>query len=210
MVNKKIKALTILDIKKIKRGEFANQIPEFYELKSVIENNDWHKNDSVFSHTLTVLGWLEKILKKTKRDILNHLSEKIDYCTRKELLMLAALFHDIAKKETIIKKGNKTSCLCHEEKGSIKVRKILSRFNLSKREKVLVSRIINNHDLIHLILKLDSNEREKAFARFKKSNVFWETALLGAADTLGCQPKKEAISEVGYRLKFYKKLLFNS
>jgi hypothetical protein len=35
--------------------------------------------------------------------------------------------------------------------------------------------------------------------------------LLGMADTLSCQPKGEAvISEVKARIKFYKKLLFNS
>jgi len=209
MIRAKIRISTILDEKKIRRDELKGLIQEFYELKSVIENSDWHDNDSVFNHTLAVLRWLKKILKKTRIEILGYLNKKIDYCTRKELLTLAVLFHDIAKKETIIKKEGKTSCSNHEKEGARKVRKILSRFLLSSKEKSLVVQMINNHDLLHLILKLNEKKREKAFARFKKSATFWETALLGAADTLSCQPKKEAIDEVNCRLKFYKKLLFN-
>jgi UTP:GlnB (protein PII) uridylyltransferase len=212
MVNKKIKVSTILDIKEIKKGKFANQIPEFYELKKVVENSDWHNNDSVFNHTLTVFSHLEKILKKAKKGILRPLNKKIDYCTRKEILFLAAIFHDIAKKEMIVKKGSKTSTPGHEKEGAKKVRKILSRFDLSRKEKNFVAEIIKNHDTVHLFLKSDIKNRDKSLGKFKNnSNVFWEIMLLGMADTLGCQPKGEAVtSEVRARIKFYKKLLLNS
>lgn len=212
MVNRKIKVSTILDIGKIKKNEFANEIPEFYELEKVIENNDWHDNDSVFNHTLTVLSHLEKILKKTKKVILRYLNKKIDSCSRKEILFLATIFHDIAKKETIVREGTKTRTPGHEREGAKKVRKILSRFDLSNREKNFVAEIIKNHDTVHSFLKSEAKDRDKSLNKFKDdSNVFWEVILLGMADTLDCQPKGEiVISEVKARIKFYKKLLFNS
>jgi UTP:GlnB (protein PII) uridylyltransferase len=212
MVSKKIKVSTILDTKKIKKGDFTNQIPEFYELEKVIENNDWHDNDSVFNHTLTVLSHLEKILKKTKKAILRYLDKKIDSCTRKEILFLATIFHDIAKKEAIVREGTKTRTPGHEKEGAKKVRKILPRFNLSYREKGFIAEIIKNHDTVHLFLKSNTKDRDKSLSKFKDdSNVFWEVMLLGMADTLGCQPKGKVVtSEVKARMKFYKKLLFNS
>jgi hypothetical protein len=212
MKTKKVGMSAILDVEKIRRGEFIKQIPEFYELKDIIENNDWHDNDSVFNHTLTVLGKLEKILKDVKGEILDYLDRKVSGYTRRELLSLAVLLHDVAKKETIIKKNAKTSCPNHEEKSAIKANRILSRFDLSEKEKELIIRLIKHHDTIHLILKMDTAKRDREFDKFKKehSGLFWEVALLGMADTLGCQPKGRAADEVNCRLKFYRKLLFNS
>ena len=54
-----------ITIEKLRNGELADELPEFYELKDVIENNEWHNNDSVFNHTIVVLEKLEELLKKT-------------------------------------------------------------------------------------------------------------------------------------------------
>jgi len=209
MKSKKIKVSAVLNIEKIKQGEFTEQIPEFYELKDVTENSDWHNNDTVFNHTLIVLEKLEKVLKNVKDEFLDYLGQKINGHTRRELLLLTVLFHDIAKKETIIKKDAKTFCPNHEEKSAIKANKILSRFDLSEKEKGLIVGLIKYHDTIHLILKMDAARRDREFDKFRKkhSSLFWEVVLLGLADTLGCQPKGKAVGEVNFRLKFYKKLL---
>lgn len=68
MAKRKIKISIILDTKKIRQGNFIKQIPEFYNLREVIESNDWHNNDSVFNHTLIVLEKLKALLKDIRRD----------------------------------------------------------------------------------------------------------------------------------------------
>jgi len=47
--------LSELTLERIKNREFEKLIPEFYELEEIIENNDWHNNDSVLNHTISVL-----------------------------------------------------------------------------------------------------------------------------------------------------------
>lgn len=65
-----------ISIEKLRNNEFQKELPEFYELKGVIENNSWHSNDPVFDHTLAVLKELEKLLKSANDKINSILSEK--------------------------------------------------------------------------------------------------------------------------------------
>jgi putative nucleotidyltransferase with HDIG domain len=202
--------LSKFTLERIKNKEFEKLIPEFYELEKVIENNLWHNNDSVYDHTLTVLEKLGALLKNVKDKISNHLNRKITKYTRKDLLFLAALFHDVGKKETFVKENNKTSCPNHEKVSAKKAKEILSRFDLSEEEKKLVIQIIKYHNAIHLILRSDNNKFDKVFNKTRKkySNIFWEVILLGMADTLATQPNENTIDEVNSRLSFYKQILF--
>lgn len=96
--------IILIDRRNIKSGKLVKLIPEFYELKKVIENNNSHHKESVFDHTFSVFDNLGKTLRKLNK--------------KNELLKLAALFHDIAKKETIIINDNGlTSCPGHEDGG---------------------------------------------------------------------------------------------
>jgi len=108
--------LTVSDISidKLKNSKLKKELPEFYELKEVIENNDWYNNDSVFNHTLTVLDKLEELLRNVGDKISNYLNQRITNYTRKDLLFLAAIFHDIGKKETIVRKGEWAECPKYE------------------------------------------------------------------------------------------------
>lgn len=54
-------------IERIQNREFEKLIPEFYELKEIVENNPWHNNDSVLNHTISLLKELEELIKKTER-----------------------------------------------------------------------------------------------------------------------------------------------
>ena len=130
-----------INIKKLRNEQFQKELPEFFELKNFVENNSWHNNDSIFNHTLAVLEELEKLLKSINNKIKVYLNQKIDEHTRKDLLFLGTLFHDIAKSNTLIKNGDLTSCPKHEEEGSEKVQAILKRFDLSEREKAIVIKI---------------------------------------------------------------------
>ena len=200
----------IINTEKIERGEFRDIIPEFYELEGTIENNDWHNNDSTFNHTLAALKSLEKVLEEVKEDVSDYLSQKVSNYTRKDLLRLSTLFHDIAKKETVIKNGDKTSFPKHDNKGAVKAGKILFRFDLSENERNLVCEITKHHLIIQEILKPFRSSPNEGIYEVKKKypNMFWELILIGYADTLGCQPNQNVIDEFNARVKFYKQVLF--
>ncbi len=118
---------------------------------------------------------LNKIIKNIKPKIKTYLNRKVDTYARKDLLFLAGLFHDIAKKETTIKgKLGATSCPNHEKIGSIKVKGILNRFDLSNKEKNVIAEIIKNHGEIHHILNPDNKKMDYEYKNFKSkySNLF--------------------------------------
>lgn len=54
-----ILSITSVDLK---NGKFKQILPEFYDLKSIIENNRWHLHQSVFDHVIKVVQGLEQIL----------------------------------------------------------------------------------------------------------------------------------------------------
>jgi hypothetical protein len=213
MVMEKIKLYTFT-INKIKNNEFENSIPEFYELRNIVENNDWHDNDPVFNHVLFVSEKLGEVLENVKDEISTYLGQKITNYTRKDILFLASLFHDIAKKETIVKDNDVTTCQNHEEVGSIKVKKILDRFDLSEKEKAVVVKIVKNHGVIHhmldsTILDPKGTNPDEEYQKFKSNypEIFLELILLAMADTLGSQLVDNKPDEFNVRMSFYKRSL---
>jgi len=131
---KELLNISDVTIEKLKSGDLIQELPEIYELKEVIENTIGHINRSVFNHTLDVLENLEKLINKNNK---------------KQLLILAVLFHDVGKKETLRIKDGKTSCPGHESVSAEKTANILKRFHLSPAEKDYVVRIISNHGKLH-------------------------------------------------------------
>lgn len=204
----KVSAVTI---EKLRNGQFQKELPAFFELKNFIENNGWHNNDSVFNHSLTVLVELEKLLKNINNKINSYLNEKIDTHTKKELLFIGALFHDIAKSDTLIKNGDSTSCPKHEEVGSKKVQTILKRFDLSDREKAIVESIVKYHGETHVILDPKNDKIDEQYHKFKseRHGIFTELILLAMADTLGSQLKDNNPDEFKFRIDFYKCIIDN-
>ena len=206
-----IKTSTILNTAKLRNKEFIDLIPEIYELEKVIENdNHCHNNDSVFNHIMSVLKGLEEILKSVKGKVSDYLNQKITNYSRKELLFLATLFHDIGKKETMIKDSNDfTSCPGHAEESATKAEKFLSCFDLSEKEKDLVSQIIKYHMLLYLIVKPENNKINEQFNRskVKHPNIFLELVLLAIADILGTQLEENNQWEFNFVINFYERFL---
>lgn len=155
----------------------VKEIPEIYQLREIIENNDWHNHESVFDHTLTVLKELKKIIKNSSPKIKKELNKRIDNYRRKDLLFLAALLHDIGKRETLKKINDITSSLDHEKEGAKKVKKILNRFDLSEKEKRIVRKIVRNHGLIHIIAYPKNNNLSREFKEFEFRMNFYNEAL---------------------------------
>jgi len=206
------KNISLLNKTNIKSGKLFNLIPEFYDLKNIVENNDWHNKENVFNHTLSVLDSLEKVLRNLNKKTKQFLGKKINNNSRKSLLKMATLFHDIAKKETLTNNDNTTMCLNHEEKGSKKVEKILKRFDLSNSESKIIINIIKYHGLMHKILSPQNQNFQKEYANFRKkffNNIYPELILLAYSDTIGSHLKKTHPLEFKSRISFYKKEIKN-
>src|SRR3989338_687577 len=185
----KNKLLNISDItiKKIKAGDLADDLPEIYELKDVIENTIGHINKSVFDHTIDVLENLEKLINKNNK--------------KQQLLILATLFHDIGKKETLMTKEGKTFCPRHELAGAEKTANILKRFNLSPVEKDYIIRIITNHGRLHDFM--DKANRKNLEVEYNEEikeikDIIYEILLLTKSDTMGSDLKKDSPNEYNF------------
>jgi len=192
---KKIK-LSEISIEGIKGGEFKELIPELYELEKVIEDSQWHSNDKVLNHTISVLVELERLYGSLDNKIKEYLDEEIDVYSRRKLLFLATLFHDIGKEQ------DKSEG--HEEKGAIMLEPILARFDLSEKEKRFVIKIVKNHGVVHHILGNPDENPEKKIEEFNKEtpHIFLEMILLAIADTMGSQLKDNNPDEFKYRTDF--------
>ena len=197
--------LSEFTIEKIKNREFEKSIPELYELEKVIQNNPWHDNDSVFNHTLSVVMELNNLLGTVSNKIKKYLDYKIKNYSRKGLLILAAIFHDIAKKET----RNEALFLGHEEIGAEKLRNIIPRFDLAEKEKEFVVKLVANHGFIHYILNYPIDKPEEKWRKFKEKNpdIYIVVALLTKADTSVSHLKNSKPKEFSFRINFIDKII---
>lgn len=132
-------------------------MPEIQALRDIVENNPWHNNQSVFEHT-------KQVIKSLKQH------------TNNQLLLLATLFHDIAKAESLIQDGksNTTMCPDHEAKGGVMMDTIGPEIGLTGDDLQYVKRIIEMHGLPHLLVNalMEHNNEED-----KKRNFFMQTGL---------------------------------
>lgn len=211
MSEKKKISITLLTVENIKRGTLADVVPEFDELKAVIENNDWHNHEPVLNHLLSVAWHVKKIIRDASVRVRQHLNRKVDRRRRGELLYIAALLHDIAKKETIVERDGKTMCPWHEKLGGAKARRILRRFDLTPKEIAFVADIVRCHGIGHRIATQTFQELQRTFgispSVFRRTSV--ELILLVYADTVGSYLKKSCPEEFRSRIRSYQAALRN-
>lgn len=141
-------------------GLLAVIIPEINSTKGITQPPE-HRWD-VFKHTLMTINAVDYILGQGEWEyaqtrILTEVpwsEETADYferpvntgSTRRSLLKLAALLHDIAKPQTkTIEPNGKMRFIGHNEEGAEMVVKILTRLRFSARELSLVSGIVKYH-----------------------------------------------------------------
>lgn len=198
--------------KDLQKGKYKKLLPEYYELNSVIENSPWHLNQSVFNHMVAVFKGLEKVLGfsfikgEIKKEVLKHLQTKVKKHSRKELLIIATLLHDIAKKETIIEEQSGIKrCPAHEIIGSNMVKKFSSRFDLSNNETKIVEKIVHYHGFTNdiLTLALSKNRISRYCSIFREivGDIYIELFLLMYADILGSDLEKSNKQEFDKRLE---------
>ena len=206
----KIIKIEDITISKLKQGKLKKELPEFYELKKVIENNSWHNNESTFTHTLAVLTELKKFFRNNKNTkVKNYLNKKMDNYKRKDLLFLATVLHDLGKKETIIKNGKISSFPKHEDVSVLKAKKVLKKIALSRRERDIVCGTIRKHSDLHDIIDEDNKNLKKQFAKLIKSSKSFsiELIIMVMMDTVVSYLKKTMPKKYNFKINFYKKSL---
>jgi UTP:GlnB (protein PII) uridylyltransferase len=193
----------------VRGGDFIDSVPELYELSSVVENNEGHDHDDVFNHTVHVLGELVELIKDYEGRLGQLLGQRVVKYTRKDLLMLATMLHDIAKKETLVKNADgRTSAEGHEKAGMRKAQVILQRFDLSAPEAEIVLEIIGFHGELHLLSEKGSalTKSDTDDFRRKHAKLLPELLLLCMADTKGSQLEKTNLVAFDKKMNFFRGL----
>ena len=174
--------------KKLKTREYEAIFPEYYALEAIVENGHWHQRQNVLDHVIGVFAGLETILASTSFG--SYLEETIGTKSRRELLVVATLLHDIAKVDTLVKKEDGAAgCPGHELIGAARVSQFSARFGLDAVAESYVERIVRYHGFISEILSLiiSTGQKEKYLNLFFTTvgDVAIELTLLMHADLLG-------------------------
>jgi UTP:GlnB (protein PII) uridylyltransferase len=199
-------SLADFTIENIKTGKLAAQLPEFYALKNIIENNAGHIHDPVFDHCVRTAEKLSEVLLTVPSEVRRQLQEQIGEHTRAELLCLAALLHDIGKVE--VPMSSEGAFIGHEKAGAILVRdSILKKTNLSPVAQAHIVSIVEHHDVLH-VLSNDANPQVNLSETIKKYPlIFPELILLVLADLIASD--LSVLNPAVYNLKtlFFKDVL---
>ena len=187
-------------------GVFSTTLPEYYQLKNVIESNGWHDNQNVYDHSLDSARALRDITKfdyladQERENLQGYLAQRIDAHTRMELLMVATLFHDIGKSISLQHNPQgSTNSPSHGILGSWVAQPHLEKFELSAKEKTFILALISDHlvpsDLIELSINNGTDKQEivKLLQEYRPESTV-ELLLLAYADWVGCDIRDESVS----------------
>ncbi len=131
--------------------------PELSVLRGVEQPKEHYWN--VFEHSMETVAAIEQLLEALdeENDLLHTLGYRADMAdylgaksgsglTRRALVRLAALLHDIAKPQTkAIHENGKMRFLGHAQEGAVIADSILERFRFSSKERQFVTGIIDQH-----------------------------------------------------------------
>jgi poly(A) polymerase len=144
------KVLKVMD----KTGFLNIILPECATMKKATKKHYYHKG-GLFEHSFKAFESSENILNNLKRyfpqnyaDMQKHFEDNSsfsEYVTRKGLIKFVVLLHDNAKPETSSFENGKIHFFDHEEKGSKKVKKIMSDLKFSKKDIEFASFLVRHH-----------------------------------------------------------------
>lgn len=138
--------------------------PSFMKLQAVVENNSYHEHESVYDHLLKTFTLAKE--KATGNFIKNTAAQKAfqtftekttDGVTKKDMLILTALLHDIGKclsytdnnktyDITLTLPDGTTRCPGHEYQGSLLIPTILEKITLPQSVLSSIENVIRLHD----------------------------------------------------------------
>lgn len=174
------------ELKQLNYEQILEHFPDLATLQYVIENNICHSRESALAHTMRVFLSCKQILNSLPVESKDYVGKQFIVNKREDLILLASLFHDIGKPETLVFSKGITSCPGHEAKSADRFVEIF-RDKIIKEELMYIKKIIENHCLIQSILD-DPKSFEKNFLllKSKHSDLVLEYLIIGLADIYGC------------------------
>jgi poly(A) polymerase len=183
-------------------GLLAHLMPELTGARGVTQPKEHYWD--VFDHSLETVACVELLLRERTTDgidhilalapwsddLASHFSQEISGGrTRRCLLKLAALLHDIAKPATkTIEESGKMRFLGHAKEGVGMATPIMERFKFSNREIKMVQLMIEHHLRPGYLLSEDMPSRRAIYKYFRDTaEVGIDTLFLGLADHLAAR-----------------------
>jgi poly(A) polymerase len=173
-------------------------LPELAISKGVEQPKEHYWN--VFDHSLEAVAAVERLLVALTRkgDLLDSLTFSTDLAdhfgkevaggrTRRGLIKLAALLHDIAKPQSKrIDENGRMRFLGHGQQGASTTDSIMERLRFSSREKRMVTKMIEQHLRPGHLSNTDEMPTRRAIYRYFRDTgeVGIDTLFLGLADHL--------------------------
>ena len=135
--------------------ELNDVMPLLNELIYTDQDEEWHAEGDVHTHTDMVLEELDFILAEEAAWLDD---------TRRMALVLAAALHDIAKPLTtrIVERDGRTCLICpnHEEKGRTYVLRKLTGLGLDQAIILLTANLVGYHQMPNRLVRRDASEAE--------------------------------------------------
>ncbi len=180
-------------------GLLDHLIPELTGCRGVTQPKEHYWN--VFDHSIETVAAVERLLAELETregflasfnfcdELAGHLKQKAGSgMTRKALMKMAALLHDIAKPQTRSYDEGKERIrfLGHAQQGAAIAENVLERFRFSSREKEIVTRIIDQHLRPGHLSNAPQFPTPRAVYRYFRDNpdVGMDTLFISLADHL--------------------------
>lgn len=157
-----------LTAQNLEAGVFKLELPEYYRLAQYVENNPWHLQQDVLTHSVKVMKGLETVLQfrfltPTQRQLAKEYckSQVSGSISRTERLRVVVLLHDISKAlvHTKLPDGT-TQCPGHEFLSAALVSDFSARLSLSKQLERQVREMIVLHGAVSEILNLELSHQK--------------------------------------------------
>ena len=172
--------------------------PIFGDLETIIEDNDSHKNYSVYEHIKKVykntVFFLDSAHYNLKRN--TTLTDRT-----RNILLLKCLLHDIGKVDTGLYRGDQKIFPNHELRGSELAEPILEKIELTEEERLEVTNFVKYHTDIHKCLDGGAAKFEENLNNFKKNHGKTEDFIIFClADIHESYLKESNPEEYTYRI----------
>jgi len=149
--------------------------PELEDLKKPLE----HLEQNILEHTLRVIEFLDFYLKYLNMSPFHyyiHRFKILNENSNKAILIIAGIFHDIAKPKTYSYENNQVHFYGHDVEGSKMFREIGRRLSFSRNEIKIISNLILNHMHPHYLSAPETTR--KAINRFLNRLGDWAFPLV--------------------------------
>ncbi len=193
----------------LQSGKLANQLPEFYALKNIIENNAGHINDPVFNHCIRTAQKISELLNTVRPKTKSQLANKIGNYSRAELVYIAALLHDIGKQA--ITPTAEGAFIGHEKAGAELVKnQTLQKIDITPAEQAHIADIITHHGLLHEASNnADSATKNVQSVLIQHPSIALELILLFLADLIASDLPTINPSAYNFKTSLFANILQN-